>query len=254
MSLATDRLQSEQGFHDRQAKHRSATFLQRADALHIEVDSYLDHETWIRPAFARLGDVRGLDVLDYGCGHGMAAVVLARKGARVTGLDLSPVYLAEAQRRAEANGADVDFVQADANRLPFADASFDRVWGNAILHHLDLERVSRELRRVLRPGGIAVFCEPWGENPLLNVARRRLAYPGKQRTPDEQPLRQRDLVFLRKVFPKVEARGFQLVSMVRRLMRPGRLVRLLDRGDDCLLTRLPFLQRFCRYMVLTLRC
>ncbi len=48
---------------------------------------------------ARLGDVAGLPVLDYGCGHGMAAVVLARRGAHVMAFDLSPGYLTEARRR-----------------------------------------------------------------------------------------------------------------------------------------------------------
>src|SRR5919199_1431749 len=86
------------------------------ERLRFDDDAYLDHETWIRPALARLGDVRGLRVLDYGCGHGMAAVVLARRGARVTAFDLSPGYLAEARRRARANGVTVDFVQGDAER------------------------------------------------------------------------------------------------------------------------------------------
>src|SRR5947209_8329171 len=93
----------------------------RPDALHFADAAYLDHETWIRPALARLGPPRGRHVLDYGCGHGMAAVVLARGGARVTAFDLSRGYLAEAAARATANGVGVDFVQADGERLPFAD-------------------------------------------------------------------------------------------------------------------------------------
>jgi SAM-dependent methyltransferase len=253
MSPATDRLQTEQAFHDRQAEQRSATFELRPGELHVDVDSYLHHESWIRPAFAQLGDVNGMNVLDYGCGHGMASVVLARLGARVTALDLSPRYLDEARRRGGANGVTIQWVHADGDRLPFANGAFDRVWGNAILHHLDLQSAVREIRRVLRPGGAAVFCEPWGENPFVNFARRRLQYPGKERTPDEQPLRQRDLAVLRTIFPGLEARGYQLLSMVRRVARRGWVVRGLDRCDDRLLTRVPFLQRFCRYMVLTLR-
>jgi SAM-dependent methyltransferase len=253
MLLATDRLQTEQSFHDRQADHRSATFAQWPNELHVDIDSYLDHESWIRPALGRFGDVNGLDVLDYGCGHGMASVVLARLGARVTAFDLSPRYLQEARRRAHANAVNIRWVQADGDRLPFADEAFDRVWGNAILHHLDLHRAGRELRRVLRPSGIAVLCEPWGGNPLVNYARRRLRYPGKERTPDEQPLRQRDLIILRAMFPRLETRGFQFLSMIRRVVHTGRMVRCLDYCDDRLLTNVPFLQRFCRYMVLTLR-
>jgi SAM-dependent methyltransferase len=253
MPLATDRLSAEQAFHDRQADHRTATFQLRPDALHVNVDAYLDHETWLRPAFGMLGEVNGRAVLDFGCGHGMAAVILAKMGARVTGCDLSPGYIAEARRRADANGVVIHFTQADGDRLPFATESFDCIWGNAILHHLDLARAGVELQRILRPGGIGVFCEPWGGNPVLNFARRYLPYPGKERTPDERPLRPSDLAILRNCFPHVEAHGFQILSMVRRVLRPSRLVRFLDRCDDRLLTDFPRMQRFCRYMVLTLR-
>jgi SAM-dependent methyltransferase len=249
---AMDRLTSERAFHDDQAQLRSATFDLRPHDLQFDDDAYLDHESWIRPAFERLSDVSGLRVLDYGCGHAMAAVVLARRGARVTALDLSGGYLAEGRRRAEANGVAIDFVQADAERLPFIDGSFDRVWGNAILHHLDLSGAARELRRVLRPGGIAVFCEPWGGNPLLRWARRRVPYSAKGRTRDEEPLRRSHLRRLWEIFPRAEVRGFQFLSMARRVLAPGRLARWLDRSDDMLLARAPALQRFCRYVVITL--
>ena len=154
--------------------------------------------------------------------------------------------------RAGANGVSVGFLQADGHRLPFADSSFDRVWGNAVLHHLDPWTAAAELFRVIRPGGWAVFCEPWGENPLLRYARARLPYSGKHRTVDEQPLRSHHVDVLRSVFPRVEMRGFQLLAMARRLLPPGRLVRALDRGDDLLLVRIPAMQRFCRYMVFRL--
>src|SRR5580765_5939471 len=140
MVNAMDRIISELAFHDRQAR-------QRADAgvPHQFADSdYLDHETWIRPAFAQLGDVSGLSVLDYGCGHGMAAVVLARAGANVTAFDLSGGYVEEAKARARANNVAIDYVQANGEQLPFDDGFFDRVWGCAILHHLDLPRAGAE--------------------------------------------------------------------------------------------------------------
>jgi SAM-dependent methyltransferase len=250
--LATDRLGTEQAFHDGQARQRADTFGHQPERFRFPADHYLDHETWVRPAFGQLGDVRGRQVLDFGCGHGMAAVSLARWGAHVTAFDLSAGYLLEAQARARANGVAVAFVQADGERLPFADASFDRIWGSAILHHLDIARVAHELFRVLRPGGIAVFCEPWAGNPLLNWARRSLPYPGKQRTPDEQPLGLSHVRTLRKVFPGVEVQGHQLLSMVRRVLRPGQVVDSLTWCDGKLLTLLPGLQRFCRYVVVTL--
>jgi SAM-dependent methyltransferase len=246
------RLSAEQAFHDRQARERATDFVADA-ALRFADDDWLDHETWIRPAFGCLGDLADEPALDFGCGHGMAAVVLARRGARVTAFDLSRGYVAEARRRALANGVFVTCVQADGERLPFPDASFGRIWGNAILHHLDLQVAAAELGRVLRPGGVAVFCEPWGENPLLRLARRHLPYPGKERTVDERPLRSRDLAPLRTVFPSLEVRGHQFLSMARRVLPHAWSLSGLDRCDRALLRIAPKLSRLCRYVVLTLR-
>lgn len=251
--MSAPRLLAEQQFHDDQAAGRLDRFTDLASLRFRDAD-YLDHETWIRPAFAMLGDIDGARVLDYGCGHGMASVVLARSGARVTGFDLSAGYVAEARRRAVANEVVADFVQADAEDLPFANGSFDAVWGCAILHHLDLRRAGAELRRVLRPGGVAVFCEPWGGNPLLQFARRHLPYPGKHRTPDERPLCSSDLAPLREQFPGLSVHGFQLLGMCRRLIRrEGRAGGRLDRWDAAILRRWPRLENWCRYVVIRLR-
>lgn len=252
MTTLMDRLISEQAFHDEQARQRAQDLADPA-ALRFTDDAYLDHETWIRPALAQLGDMAGKRVLDFGCGHGMASVVLARRGGVVTGFDLSGSYLCEARQRAQANGVRIDFARADGERLPFATGSFDRIWGNAVLHHLDLARTGAELARVLRPGGVAVFCEPWGGNPLLRWARISLPYPGKHRTPDEQPLVVADVQRLRAAFPDLQVQGFQLFSMVRRVLKPGWVTAALEHVDHGLLRSLPALQHFCRYMVLTLR-
>jgi len=244
----TDRLATEREFHDQQAAERAAFFERDPNRWRFDDPSYLDHETWIRPAFAKLGPLAGKRVLDYGCGHGMAAVVLARAGAIVTAFDLAPGYVAETLERAEANGVVVSALPADGEHLPFDDHSFEAVWGNAILHHLDLNRAGAELKRVLTPGGVAVFCEPWGGNPLLSFARRFLPYPGKDRTPDEQPLRAKDLAPLRAHFPHLHVEGFQLFGMIRRIVK----VSWFDSLDARLPRGVPGLGNWCRYVVLTL--
>ena len=246
---ATDRLLRERDFHDQQAQSRSLTFACHPERLSFSDAAYLDHETWVRPAFARLGDVRGKNVLDWGCGHGMAAIVLARRGATVTACDLSAGYIAEARTRARANGVAIRCLAADAQRLPCAGESFDAVWGHAILHHLVVPLAARELRRILRPGGVAVLCEPWNGNPLLRLARRWL--PGH--TPDEEPLGPADVHELRAVFDRVEMEGYQLLAMLRRATPGSRLRTALARQDERLLVRRPRLQRYCRYVVITLR-
>jgi SAM-dependent methyltransferase len=241
------RLKSEQAFHDEQAARRRPAL--SCDDLHFADDAYLEHETWVRPAMELLGNVRGREVLDLGCGHGMAAVVLARGGANVTGLELSAGYLAEAMARAEANGVACRWVQGDAEHLPFADTSFDAIWGHAILHHLDLDRAAAEIERVLRPGGRAVFCEPWGGNPVLRWARRRLSYAGKAHTADEEPLGPTGMAALRARFPQLEWQGHQLLSMVRRVYGDNVLTRTLAVFDRVALRWAWPLRHWCRYAV-----
>jgi SAM-dependent methyltransferase len=243
------RLHNERQFHDQQAAQRAQSL--RPQDYAFTDESYLHHESWIAPAFDALGDVRGRRVLDLGCGHGMASVVLARRGAIVTACDLSLGYVREARARANANCAAVQLIVCDGERLPFADGIFDRIWGNAILHHFELVQAARELKRVLTPGGVAVFCEPWGGNRWLTWARQGLPYPGKDRTVDESPLCRRDLEQLRAVFPHLHVRGHQLLLMLGRLFKPRSLHSGLAWCDDVLLRRLPGWQRYCRYVVVS---
>jgi 2-polyprenyl-3-methyl-5-hydroxy-6-metoxy-1,4-benzoquinol methylase len=251
--LTIERITSERHFHDAQARERTSRFADR-ESLAFEDSRYLDHEPWIRYAFSQLGELSGKSVLDYGCGHGMATVALARRGAIVSGFDLSVSYVEEARNRTIANGVSADLAAADAHELPYENGTFDAVWGNAILHHLDLRRAAIELRRTMKPGAVAVFCEPWGGNPAFEFGRKFLPYPGKDRTPDERPLRQRDLVVLREVFAIVECRGFQLLGCLRRMWkRESPTGGLLDRIDDRLFRTMPFLEKLGRYMVLTMK-
>ena len=249
--MPEERLRNEQQFHDRQAFERARVL--RPENYRFTDDAYLRHESWIAPAFAALGDVRDLRVLDLGCGHGMASVVLARRGARVSACDLSLEYVREARTRADANSVQSQLLVCNGEKLPFADATFQRIWGNAILHHLDSTRAGRELYRVMAPGGIAVFCEPWGGNRLLNWVRQCIPYPGKERTTDESPLCRRDLDQLREFFPDLTWQGYQLFSMLGRVVKNERLVSGLAWCDAVVLDRLPHWQQYCRYLIVILR-
>lgn len=104
-----------------------------------------------------LGPVRGLKVLDVGCGTGRHALRLARRGARVTGVDFSEGMLAKA--RAKPGASSIRFLRHDlSKRLPLPDGSFDRVLCCLVVEHIkDLEAFFSELGRVCRKDGAVVL-------------------------------------------------------------------------------------------------
>jgi SAM-dependent methyltransferase len=108
----------------------------------------------------RSGLEPGMDLLDVACGTGNATIPAARAGARATGLDFSAELLAIARERASDAMVEVEWIEGDAQELPFEDASFDRVIST--FGHMfapDHKRTADEMLRVCRPGGtIAVAC------------------------------------------------------------------------------------------------
>ena len=98
----------------------------------------------------------GLRVLDVGCGQGIDVYRYALAGASATGVDLTPRHVELARAHLAAMGLEAEIVQGDAEQLPFADATFDRVSSNGVLHHTPhMPAALREIRRVLVPGGEA---------------------------------------------------------------------------------------------------
>ncbi len=112
-----------------------------------------------------LGEVAGLRVLEVGCGGGQNSLVLTRWGATCVGVDPSRVQLAHARRLAQELGLAVQFASGIAEDLgDFQDSSFDLVLSSYAFDYVaDLGRACREAWRVLKPGGLFVFCQshPW---------------------------------------------------------------------------------------------
>lgn len=108
----------------------------------------------------RVGIEPGMDVLDVGTGSGgTVSIPAAQRGANVTGSDLTPELFGPARERAAAAGVEVEWVEADAEALPFADESFDRVLST--FGHMFAPRhaeAAAELARVCRPGGVVGTC------------------------------------------------------------------------------------------------
>ncbi len=122
----------------------------------IERDRYA-WEPYIKP-FARFERGRGLKVLEVGVGAGTDFVNWVRQGAIATGVDLTPEGVALTRERLALEGLTADVHVADAENLPFPDATFDLVYSYGVLHHSpDTRRAVREVHRVLKPGGTALI-------------------------------------------------------------------------------------------------
>jgi len=126
-------------------------------------DSYAAFAEWIERTEPYAFDVlakhawAGKRVLEVGCGQGTVLNHLARRGAVMCGVDMSMVSIERTRAGARELGHHVDVAQADAESLPFPDASFDAVVSFGVLHHTpDTAESVREVRRVLKPGGLAI--------------------------------------------------------------------------------------------------
>ena len=102
-----------------------------------------------------IGVQSGMRVLDVGCGTGNVAVRAAKAGADVTGLDLTPELFDDARRHAADEGIEVEWVEGDAEALPFDDGSFDCVFSSfGVMFAPRHEVAAGEMARVLAPGGV----------------------------------------------------------------------------------------------------
>lgn len=135
-----------------------------------------DQDALDRSRVALLGRLVGKRVLDVGCGSGLWSVFMASKGAEVWAVDISPQSVALTKRRAELNGVSTNINAAvmSAVEMDFPSGFFDLVHGQDIIHHLDATSFGKEVARVLKPTGRAVFSENCANNPLLMFARNNL--------------------------------------------------------------------------------
>jgi len=259
----------ERGFHDRWAAEVDPESL---DPWRLAACPTTPETSY---ALSLLGDLSGKRVLEIGCGHGELTSWLAMAGARLTTRDLSPGMVDVARRLAERLGVGkrIRFDVGPGESMEYPDDSFDLVFGHDVLHHMDLVEAMREVRRVLIPGGRAVFAEPLGHNPVLNHFRERSP---ETRTPDERPLLFSDFLILREGFSVMRHREFHLFTLAlfawfrwgegldpnrvrywkriieeaERYRRPFAVLNVLDR---ILLALLPPAGRLCRMTVLELR-
>jgi SAM-dependent methyltransferase len=122
----------------------------------VEAHRYTVYAPWLKQA-AGFTSFTGCRVLEIGPGLGTDHAQFARAGARTYAVDLTESHLQLTRQRFALERLETRLARGDAERLPFRDASFDVVYSFGVLHHTpDTGRAVREVRRVLRPGGVAI--------------------------------------------------------------------------------------------------
>ena len=174
--------------------------------------------------FRLLGDLRDKTILDVGCGEGEDGMILAKLGARVTGLDVSPAAIELASQRAQVNGVSerTRFVCAPLDAADLPESSFDVIWIDQVLHHVldKLEATMQALLKAAKPGALIVCSEPVNLNKTLRKIRF-LVPVHTEVTPGERPLEKSDLAVLEALIPGLERRHFCFLGRLIRFVIPA---------------------------------
>jgi ubiquinone/menaquinone biosynthesis C-methylase UbiE len=244
----SERQRSEEMYHD--SKYRSD----------IPVSPNMKEASAFKLFRQLKGNVRNLTILDYGCGNGWLSIDLVKEGAaEVYGIDISKELIGKACELAADKGMKekIHFIKMPGENLTFSDNFFDLILGSAILHHTELDRAIKNLFRVLKPGGRAIFIEPLNQNIFLRIWR--VVTPWRRST-SEKALLNNDLNFIRDVFPNSKYRFFKLISIFSTglviAFPNNKLLSVIDNFlegiDSKLLEAFPSLGRYCAIVVLEL--
>jgi Methylase involved in ubiquinone/menaquinone biosynthesis len=240
MVESSNRKQKDKEFNDKKYSEHSAGRVERLSKYYGVIDGSIE---FYRRCLSR-GKSR--NVLDYGCGQGLWSFYLAGIGASVTGIDGSNVAIEQAQKT-------LDFSVMDCENMTFDEDTFDFICGTAILHHLNLEKALSEIVRTLKPDGTAVFLEPLGHNPMINLYRRLTP---SLRVEDEHPLRTEDIRIAERYFEVVDTQYFELLALLAVPLRRFRIFRsvltILKTADKVLFRLFPFMGRYAWHVVITL--
>lgn len=204
--MAVDRKELEKQFFDKEAQHDKFDFRKL-----VKYEYFTTTLSDRMLAEIRCRSCRTL--LFYGCGQESGWLKeVKRDDLKVAAFDISLESTRAIARAIRQKGYDhATAFQMDAEYLAFSDHSFDIICGKSILHHLELPASLKEIRRVLKPGGIAIFSEPLGFNPILNIFRNLTP---SSRTDFEHPFNKKDLADIASAFADWEIQPYFLISML----------------------------------------
>jgi SAM-dependent methyltransferase len=202
-------------------------------------------------AFHLMGDLKGKEVLDVGSGGGWISRLLALKGASMTAFDISIEGCISTRRKLGEVGARCDSLAVmDTHHMAFKNSSFDAIFTNGTLYHLNIGKVAPKLYRILKSGGRLVYCEPLKYGVFMRALKtvwlNAHGMEDRRETEHEEGLRMSDFAPFASAFPKGFIRRFNFVAKTARLRkRFGPLANTLRWADYVLLSAAPPLRRYC---------
>ena len=162
---------------------------------------------------SRLDLLPGIRLLDAACGTGNLAVIAARRGCRVSGLDIAANLIAQARERARQDSLLIEFAEGDAEAMPYADASFDAVVSMyGVMFAPRPEQVANELRRVTKPGGFIAMAN-WTPEGFLG----KMFQVFKAHLPPPPPGVPSTMLWGDEPTVRDRLKGFEKVKLTRRI-------------------------------------
>lgn len=184
------------------------------ESIHIEQEI----EYWMTPdqvwVHRQLGTVQNRLIADIGGGLSVNSFILARQGARVIVLDISLERLRLMKKMIERflPEGNIILVCGTAEEMPVRDETIHAVLTRSVLIHTNLSRAMKEIRRILKPGGHGLFCEPTKYNPFANIYRRFFAPTEWKHITNY--FDKTDVRTIREFIPGTEIKRFYIVSFL----------------------------------------
>lgn len=251
MSSLSERLRIEAEFHDHMVEEDTRWAGFREYGLSMASIKY---------GYSLVGDLANKIVLDMGCGAGERTLPLIQPDAKVLAFDISYRMASEAlellSQSAYRLGCFLLCQQMAGEQLAFASNSVDVIFGISVLHHLDFDYAIPEIKRVLKPGGKAIFVEPLNHHPIAKLYR---AFTPNRHSETEQPLDKSVFPRLEQDFSEVNHKEFYLFSLAAAacsLVRSKKLfdasLGLLLKVDRFIFSRFPHMRKYAWITVMEL--
>jgi ubiquinone/menaquinone biosynthesis C-methylase UbiE len=242
-----ERLRNEQNFHNSNDWRNNRAHLGKYRSIFTDKKGTTAYRDKI---IAENSNPNNTLFLDYGCGDGEYLIKISSIIKNGIGIDISQNEIEIAENKRNTIGIkNLKFFVMDAMNTSFGDKTFDIIHGNAILHHLDLEKSITEIRRIIKDNGVGVFIEPLSTNPIIEFYRKLTP---NLRTPDEQPFRRQELKIINKYFKNIKIKYFGCLTLLGVILRKrkcfNKVLDLLYKLDEIILSNkspLKFLAWIC---------